>query len=153
METSSAADTTVERGDSVSVRASVVWLAAAIDVVAVLVFVATGRSSHAEALSVAGLAETAWPFLGGALVGWLLAGLFTRGAWHSALALVRTGVVIWLSTVAIGMLLRVVSGQGTALAFIIVATVVLGILLVGWRALAILIRRLRGRRHSQQAAG
>lgn len=129
------------------------WLAAAIDAVAVVVFVAAGRSSHAEALSLAGLAETAWPFLGGALVGWLIAGLLTGGGWRSPLAPVRTGLVVWLSTVATGMLLRVVSGQGTAFAFIVVAAVVLGILLVGWRALAILIRRLRSRRHAQQAAG
>lgn len=153
MQTSSAAVTKGVRRGNRSARASVVWLAAAIDVVAVFVFVATGRSSHAEALSVAGLAQTAWPFLGGTLVGWLIAGLLTRGAWHSPLAVVRTGLVVWVSTVVIGMLLRVVSGQGTALAFIIVAIVVLGMLLVGWRALAILIRHLRGRRPAQQAAG
>jgi hypothetical protein len=34
------------------------------------------------------------------------------------------------------MVLRVISGQGTALAFMIVACVVLGALLTGWRALA-----------------
>ena len=39
----------------------------------------------------------------------------------AAPALVPTGVGVWLCTVAIGMVLRVVSGQGTALAFILVA--------------------------------
>jgi hypothetical protein len=42
----------------------------------------------------------------------------------------------WLGTVALGMLLRVVSGQGTAPAFIGVALVFLGLFLLGWRLLA-----------------
>ncbi|WP_251984543.1 DUF3054 domain-containing protein, partial [Mycobacterium tuberculosis] len=45
----------------------------AADVVAVLVFCAVGRRSHAEGLSVTGLAATAWPFLTGTGIGWVLA--------------------------------------------------------------------------------
>ena len=45
-----------------------------------------------------------------------------------------TGLTVWLCTVSIGMLLRVISGQGTAPAFIVVATIVTAVLLVGWRA-------------------
>jgi hypothetical protein len=44
------------------------------------------------------------------------------------------------------MLLRVVSAQGVALAFVIVATVTLALFLVGWRALAAGFRRIRPRR-------
>jgi len=44
--------------------------------------------------------------------------------------------VSWLGTVALGMVLRVVSGQGTAVTFIIVALVFLGLTQLGWRALA-----------------
>ncbi len=47
-------------------------LAALADVVGVLVFCTIGRRSHAEGLTVAGVAETAWPFLAGTAVGWLL---------------------------------------------------------------------------------
>jgi len=38
------------------------------------------------------------------------------------------------------MLLRAVTGQGTALAFVLVASVVLAVLLLGWRALAARVR-------------
>lgn len=112
-------------------------LAALADVVGVLVFCLIGRRSHAEGLTVAGVAETAWPFLVGTLVGWLLS-----RAWRRPTAVAPTGVVVWLSTVAIGMLLRKATSAGTAISFIIVATVATAVLLLGWRvALAALRRR------------
>ena len=80
---------------------------------------------------VAGIASTAWPFLAGLGVGWLAA----RG-WRRPLAIRPEGLVIWLCTVALGMILRVVSGQGTALAFIVVALAFLALFLLGWRLLA-----------------
>ena len=43
---------------------------------------------------------------------------------------------IWLSTVVVGMVLRVVSGQGTAVAFVVVALAFLGMELLGWRVLS-----------------
>lgn len=46
-----------------------------------------------------------------------------------------TGVIIWIACVVVGMALRVVSGQGTAWAFILVALAFLGIELLGWRFL------------------
>ncbi len=45
-----------------------------------------------------------------------------------------TGVIVWLSTLIGGMLLRAVSGQGTAFSFILVATTALALFLLGWRA-------------------
>ena len=44
----------------------------------------------------------------------------------------------WLGTVGLGMLFRVVSGQGTAPAFIGVALTFLGLFLLGWRLLGLL---------------
>lgn len=44
-------------------------------------------------------------------------------------------------TVAVGMLLRAVSGQGTALPFVIVATLTLGVFLVGSRLVIWLVTR------------
>jgi hypothetical protein len=99
------------------------------DVVCVLVFCTIGRRSHAEGITVAGLAETGWPFLAGTAVGWLAA----RG-WRRPATLAPTGLVIWLSTVAIGMLLRKATSQGTAVSFVVVASLVTAILLLGWRA-------------------
>jgi peptidoglycan/LPS O-acetylase OafA/YrhL len=106
----------------------------AADVVCVVVFCTIGRRSHAEGITAAGVAETAWPFLAGTVAGWALA----RG-WRRPRALTPTGVVVWLSTVAVGMLLRKASSQGVALSFVIVASTVTALFLLGWRGTAALI--------------
>lgn len=103
----------------------------AADVVVVLAFVLIGRASHHDGESLAGIAGTAWPFLAGLAIGEVAV-----RAWREPAALVPTGVGVWAATVAGGQLLRVVSGQGTALAFVLVSMAFLGLLLVGWRALA-----------------
>jgi Protein of unknown function (DUF3054) len=103
------------------------WLAA--DVVAVLVFCALGRRSHDEGFSIGGVAETAWPFLSGTVVGWLLS-----RAWRRPTAVAPTGVIVWLCTVVVGMLLRKASSAGVAASFIVVAATVTAVLLLGWRA-------------------
>jgi Protein of unknown function (DUF3054) len=106
-------------------------LAVVLDVCCVLIFVIIGRASHTKGESLAGIASTCWPFLVALGVGWLAA----RG-WRRPLAIRPEGLVIWLCTVALGMILRVVSGQGTAVAFIAVALGFLGLFLLGWRLLA-----------------
>jgi hypothetical protein len=113
----------------------------AVDAALVVVFAVIGRASHERGLSVVGVAETAWPFLAGLVVGWLA----LRG-WRAPRRIFPIALGIWLVTVAGGMLLRAASGQGTALAFVIVATVTLGVLLLGWRALALLVGAARARR-------
>ena len=113
------------------VRTRPVIAAVVADVICIVVFCTIGRRSHAEGLSVAGIAETAWPFLAGTAVGWLLA----RG-WRSPVALVPTGVVVWVCTIVVGMLLRKVTSQGVAPSFIVVASLVTAALLLGWRAVA-----------------
>jgi hypothetical protein len=113
-------------------------VAAGIDVCCVLVFVAIGRSAHHHGESVGGLASTAWPFLAG-----LGVGLAVTRAWRRPAAIVPAGVGAWLGTVAVGMLLRVVAGQGTAVAFIVVALCFLGLFLVGWRLVAAAVARWR----------
>ncbi|TRW87867.1 DUF3054 domain-containing protein [Mycolicibacterium sp. 018/SC-01/001] len=105
--------------------------ALAADVVCVLVFCAIGRRSHAEGVTLAGVAQTAWPFLTGTALGWLLV-----RAWQRPIALLPTGVVVWVATVVVGMLARKASGQGTAVSFIVVATLTTAALLLGWRAIA-----------------
>lgn len=102
-----------------------------VDVVLVALFAVVGRISHDEALTGAGWWHTAWPFLAGTVLGWLVLELRRRppGA-------VLSGVVVWLTTVIGGMLLRRLSDQGTALPFVVVALVVLGLALVGPRAVA-----------------
>lgn len=107
-----------------------------VDVVLVVAFCAIGRRSHAEQLTVGGIAETAWPFLTGTALGWL----FARG-WRRPAALAPTGVVVWVCAVVVAMLLRRVTSQGTATSFIVVATLTTAVLLLGWRAAVRLISR------------
>jgi len=109
-------------------------LALAADIVCVVVFCAVGRRSHAEGLTVSGVAETAWPFLSGTAVGWLLA-----QGWRRPTALAPTGLIVWIATVVVGMLLRKASSQGVAASFVVVASLVTALLLLGWRAVAALI--------------
>ncbi|GGK53067.1 hypothetical protein GCM10011591_26040 [Nocardia camponoti] len=82
-----------------------------------------------------GLLKTVWPFAIGLIVGWVLVVAVAKVV---PTALVPGGVIIWASTLVGGMLLRVVSGQGTAVSFIIVAATVLAVFLLGWRALLLL---------------
>jgi hypothetical protein len=117
-------------------------LAAGIDAALVLVFAVTGRASHGE--DVLGVLTTWWPFLGGLTIGWLI-----MRAWHAPQRIVYTGLGVWLWTVAGGLLLRVVSGQGVQPSFIVVTAIVLGVFLVGWRGIAVLVRRARSRSQMQ----
>jgi peptidoglycan/LPS O-acetylase OafA/YrhL len=114
-------------------------LALVADITCVVVFCTIGRRSHAEGLTLGGIAETAWPFLSGTLIGWLI----TR-AWRAPRAVVPTGVVVWVSTVVVGMLLRKASSQGVVASFIVVASLVTALLLLGWRVAAGLIAKRNG---------
>jgi peptidoglycan/LPS O-acetylase OafA/YrhL len=110
------------------------------DVVLVLIFAATGRASHAEEHPVLGVLLTAWPFLTGLLIGWL-----ASRNWRTPLRLWPNGVLLWIITVLAGMLLRIVSGRTAELPFIMVATVVLGLFLLGFRVIAGRLVALRQR--------
>src|SRR5262245_28209021 len=112
-------------------------LAAVADIVGVLLFCAIGRRSHAEGLTVAGVAETAWPFLVGAAIGWLLS-----RAWRRPTAVVPTGVVVWVCTGAVGMLLRKATSAGVAFSFVVVSSAATAVLLLGWRVLVASLQRL-----------
>ncbi|WP_345763907.1 DUF3054 domain-containing protein [Diaminobutyricibacter sp. McL0608] len=115
-----------------------VALAAVIDVAGVVLFVLIGRSSHAEDLNSIGTLDTLWPFLAGLALGWAL-----TFAWLRPLAVLWPGMPIWIITVAAGMLFRASAGQGVDFSFVVVAIVVLGIFLVGWRLIAMPIARRR----------
>ncbi len=113
----------------------------AIDALLVVAFAATGRASHESGVlgeGGLGLLTTAWPFLVALVAGWLVS-----MAWRAPSAPLRTGVPVWAVTVTGGMLLRALSGQGTAVPFIVVATLTLLALLVGWRLVAAAVRRSR----------
>jgi hypothetical protein len=106
------------------------------DVVCVIVFCTAGRRSHAEGLTVAGIAQTAWPFLAGTAVGWLLI-----GGWRRPFTVIPTGVAVWVCTVVGGMLLRKATSAGVSTSFVVVASVSTAVLLLGWRSVEALFRR------------
>jgi hypothetical protein len=103
----------------------------ALDVAAVLAFVAIGRHTHHAGDTAAGLWQTAWPFLAG-----LAIGLAAVRSWRAPLALVPSGLAAWLGAAGAGMIIRVLAGQGTAAAFIGVALAFLGLFVLGWRVVA-----------------
>jgi Protein of unknown function (DUF3054) len=117
----------------------VVVRAAVFDIAAVLVFVAVGRRSHDEGgNAVVEAAKVAAPFLIALAIAWLIG-----KAWRKPESL-KIGVIVWAATLIDGMLLRrFVFDRGTAASFIIVATIALGMLLLGWR---IAVGALRSRR-------
>jgi hypothetical protein len=107
-------------------------LGLALDTALICLFAAVGRRSHAESGALLAVAATAWPFLAGMAAGWLVLLLAVRRAPLS----VRDGIAVWLTTVGLGMVLRALTGAGTAFSFIIVATLFLGAGLLGWRGVA-----------------
>jgi hypothetical protein len=119
--------------------------AAAADVLCIVAFAIIGRSSHAEGNDLAGVLQTAWPFLVGTAVG-----LAVTRSWRHPVSM-GTGIGVWLCTVAGGVALRLASGSTAQPAFVVVATVTLGLLLVGWRVLYRLVHRARLRRPETSA--
>ena len=121
-----------------------VGVAVALDVAFVVLFAAVGRATTSggtsrfagEGDALRGVLLTAWPFVAGAVVGWVLVRLLS----HRWPVDVGPGISVVLCTVLVGMLLRVVTGQGTAPTFDLVATLVLAVLLLGWRFVASRVR-------------
>jgi hypothetical protein len=116
------------------------WLGPAIaDVLAVLLFAVAGRNAHDESSGISTVVTIAAPFLIGLAVGWIASSSARR-----APIAIRTGVLVWVTTVGLGLVLRrTVWDRGTALSFVIVAALVLGVLLVGWRAMYVCAHRRR----------
>ena len=110
-------------------------LALALDIFSVLLFVAVGRRNHNESAGISGVIEVALPFLIALVCSWVIS-----RAWQKPDA-TKNGVAIWLITVVLGLVLRnLLFDRGTATPFVIVATVVLGVLLVGRRLIMRAIR-------------
>ena len=99
-----------------------------VDAALIVLFVFIGTRNHDTNEDAGGVAATAAPFLIGLSAGWLGA-----RAWRSPNA-VSSGIAVWVATVVFGMLLRHFAwDDGTAGAFVIVATVFNAFTLIGWR--------------------
>jgi hypothetical protein len=101
------------------------------DAVLVLLFALLGNRSHQTGLAPADVVSTAWPFLVGLGLGWLV----TR-SWAHTSQLWPAGAVVVVVTVAVGLVLRVLFTDGGAeFSFILVATATLGLFLLARRLL------------------
>ena len=124
-----------------------VGIAAALDAASIVVFAAVGVRSHEIDSGFGDVFTIAAPFLIGLAVGWLVA-----RAWDAPFAF-RTGVIAWVATILVGMLLRrFVFDRGTAMSFVIVTTLFVGACLLGWRVVARVVSRRATRSHSTSAA-
>ena len=110
------------------------------DIVLVALFTVVGYYTHAQNFDLDGILSTAWPFLAALGAAWLL-----NAAWTAPLAPLRTGTGIWAVTVLVGMVIRALTGAGTAGAFIVVAASLNLITLVGWRIIATAVSGRTGR--------
>ena len=98
------------------------------DGLVVLVFATIGRANHDEGLRLAGVWHTAWPFLVGTALALGWAAYATDDP-----RTVKVGIRVWLLTLLVGMVLRRLTDAGTAPSFVVVATLVLCVLFLGWR--------------------
>ncbi|HET9071057.1 MAG TPA: DUF3054 domain-containing protein [Acidimicrobiales bacterium] len=122
------------------------WAAAVIDVVVVVAFVAIGRASHHHAESVRGFLGTFWPFAAGLVAGWVVLACLSAGRLDGppwAPETLRAGVAITVVTVAVGMVLRVIAGQGTAVPFVAVSLGFIGAFVLAGRGFLAAVARRR----------
>lgn len=113
-------------------------LSALTDLVLVAIFAFIGRRSHGLELNALAILQTAWPFIAGLALSWILARIYAE-----PISPIRAGIALWLGTALIGLGLRGLTGGGLALAFVIVALTVLGAFLLGWRLIAALTLKLQ----------
>lgn len=111
------------------------------DLVCVLAFVLIGKVDHATGTALAAIAATAWPFAAGTVLGWVV-----TLAWTAPTRIWPTGVFVWAVTVAGGMVLRLFTGEGAPLSFVLVTSAFLAVTMLGWRAAVLLAARRRQRR-------
>jgi len=111
-----------------------------VDLAAVVLFVAIGRASHHHAESAGGFVSTFWPFGAGLVAAWAVDAHLGAGRRFP----VTGGAVVAAVTVGVGMVLRVVAGQGTAAAFVAVALAFLGAAMVGGRLAVRVVGRWGG---------
>lgn len=119
------------------------WWILVVDVIAVLVFSVLGRGAHNRTPGIAGVLETAWPFLLALAVAWIV-----RLVWKSGPAplTMATAGYLWAVTLVGGMVIRgLATGRVPHWSFMIVAAIALAVLFFGWRAIAGLIGRRTAR--------
>lgn len=115
-------------------------LALLLDLTVVVIFAIIGRASHGEALDLDGMIRTGAPFLAATLITVILMTLR-----RIRLETLRSGFFVWGMTLGVGMIFRVLIGDGTDPVFVLVAGTFLALFLIGWRALWWLYQKRSGR--------
>lgn len=103
-----------------------------VDVAVVLAFVTLSRLSNGQSVRPDGVLGTAWPFLVGLVLGWVL----TR-SWQITVTL-YSALGVFACTFAVGIAFRRITFTGAQPSFVAMAFSVLSVLLLGWRLLAYL---------------
>lgn len=104
------------------------------DVLAIALFALLARMAHQSEempFNFAGWLETLWPFLLGVALAWIV---ITLATWDGA-RLAPAGLSAWIITASTGLIIwGVKNGAVPHISFIIVAGVMSGLLMLGWRA-------------------
>lgn len=108
------------------------------DIVAILAFAIFARMAHkSEPFTALNVLNTWWPFAVGVCVAWGFFALSKRQG-----ASLASGVIVWACTVFAGLgHWAVEHGRAPHYSFIIVATVMSGLLLLGWRGIDRVVSR------------
>ena len=122
-------------------------IALLVDILAIALFAFLARLAHQTddmPLTVGGWLSTWWPFLVGVLLSWA----FIVGLRLDAHRMFPAGLMTWVITVVVGLgVWAVRNGDIPHWSFVLVATVMSGLLLLGWRAVA---QMITGRRTPAQ---
>lgn len=108
-----------------------------LDIGVVLTFVTLSRLSHNQVIDAAGVLGTAWPFLLGLVIGWLVS-----RSWRTTLTF-KAALAVFVCTLALGIAFRRLTFTGAQPSFVAMAFSVLSVLLMGWRLIAYLEMRRR----------
>lgn len=106
------------------------------DVLAIVLFVAIGLFQHGLDITTQNLVLVGWPFAAALIVGHLAA-----QTWRGPFRVWPQGVFVWAITIVGAMAVRTLFQAGTEVSFVIVTSIVLGVLMLGWRALASYLTR------------
>lgn len=126
-------------------KKTLIW--ALIDVFLVVLFAFQGRSAHESGNSIIGVLDTAWPFLAGLAIGWIITRQWknTTGGLPVVFQIWPAAIMLALVTWAIGLLLRSVTGDTNHGMFPVVALGFLLLMMVGWRIVWGSIVRIRAK--------
>lgn len=114
-----------------------------IDVIAIFVFAVLARLAHnteSDPFTFANILDTWWPFLIGVVVAHPLAAATKK----PTASVAPGGVIVWVVTAVIGLGIWAIRNAAMPhWSFILVATIMSGLLLLGWRTIAAFAGRRR----------